>query len=249
MGRRELFQTGSETSHPKIKELESCDFTITESDVEGYSVLVLPEVLQQYFDEGYDAVRIYSTEIAALLPALGGKTAAKHSLAPHQDHPPTDRKRFLALSRTEDAPRGSSTYFTYPETVASVLPDIRSFFEKHRNELKELFQYDPASQVSEEELLSCFEDGGIDKLVENKVGPNASDENKLFAYCGILGYLIQGDYADQIVADFLAKKQGEVIEETWERGGVLIIDNSKVFHGRFGGNENPIQRNWFVAHS
>lgn len=232
----------------RIKYLDSCEFTVQESDVDGYKVLVLPEVIQRYFDEGYDAVRIYSTDIAATLPEHGGRTAASHSLTPHQDHLPADPKRFLALSRPEDAPRGSATYFSHPETAAQALPEIRAFFEQHRAELKEIFTYDPASQVSEAELRACFEDpSNIDRLVGSSVGPDAQDSDLLFAYCGIFTYLIQGTYADDIVAKFLEQYENDVAVETWERGGVLILDNPNVFHGRFGANEDPIQRNWFIS--
>ena len=239
----------------RIKTLDSCDFPIVEREipVEGgktYRVLVLPRAVQDCFDkEGYHAVRINSTELAAKLPAFGGKTAASYSLLPHQDHFSHDRRRFLAISQESSGARDSQTYIARPEVIAASLPKMREYFDSHLNELKQIFVHEPSMQLPKEVLLSCFEDGGkgLDKVVAANLPPNAPETVKVFAYCGILAYLIQGPHADKVVGDFLNDNKDKVVSEEWKTGGTLILDNSRVFDGRFGPNATPLKRNWMIA--
>jgi hypothetical protein len=233
---------------PRIKVIEECDFPIIEKEVNGYKVVVLPPTLQHYFDvEGYDALRINSVKVVEKLPHYGGKTMAKQSLLPHQDHLPTDPRRFLALSKNNGEDRGSSTYIAHPETIRRTLPKFLNYFNEHRDTLKKIFVYDKSSKVSEEELMGCFEPGGLDALMEKLTDGNTDPTLRLFGTIGILGYLIQGEHADNLVKEFLEENKDEVAAEDWTKNGTFIIDNSKVFHGRFGSNNNALQRNWMVA--
>lgn len=233
----------------KIKEIGECDFPIEIREVNGYSVLVLPNELQKYFDEdGFHAVRIRGTAVAHALPAFGGKTVSSHSLLPHQDHVPNDVKRFLCLSNEEDTSRGSSTYIALPETVENFLPSLVKFFKENRDLLKTVFKYEKSFQASESDLNECFaEQDGIDTVVKRNIGGSADAATALFAYTGILTYLIQGTFADQQVQKFIEENANVVSIETWSTGGVFILDNSRVFHGRIGGNEVPLKRNWLIS--
>lgn len=231
----------------KVKVLEHCDFPMVERDLDGYKVLVLPPSIQNIFDkEGYDALRINSRELGEKFPQYGGKTTEGRSLLPHQDHAPNDQRRFLALSKISGEERDSTTYLVQPEIVRRALPEIQGYLDAHRDTLQTSFAYLPSSQVSEKDLISCFESGGLDRLVEKTTGKNADANMKLFAYAGILGYLITGKDADALVEQFLKEHEKEIVTEEWKTDGTLIIDNSKVFHGRRGPN-NPLKRNWLVA--
>jgi len=230
----------------RVKMLDNCDFPIEEESIGDFKVLKMPTNLLGYFnDEGYGAVRINSTELAARLPDYGGGTAPGRSQIPHQDHIPGDRRRFLAFSKADSTPRGSSTYLVHPELARKTLPLILAEFNAHREELRDCFIYSPPYMVTKEELYQCFESGGIERLMQTKFGENTPENIKLFAYLGVLTYLTQGDFGDRIVKEFLQQNEGAVFREDWNTPGVLIIDNTNMFHGRFGPNVR-IKRNWLV---
>ncbi len=230
----------------RVKMLDDFDFPVEEEKMGDFKVLKMPAGLLGYFnDEHYGAVRINSAEVAARLPDYGGGTAPGRSQIPHQDHLPGDRRRFLAFSKVDDAPRGSSTYLLKPELAREVLPSIVEQFEARREEIRDRFEYKPPYMVTREELYQCFEPGGIEKLMQAKFGENTPEHIKLFTYLGILTYLTQGELGDQIVKDFLEQNKETVYREDWNSPGVLILDNTNMFHGRFGPNVR-IKRNWLV---
>ena len=233
---------------PRIKHIEDCDFPIVESDADGYKVLEIPQTLRDLFDsdEGYEAVRINSVELGRKFPGYGGQTTVGCSLFPHQDHLPSDPRRFLALSKDSSQDRGAMTYMVRPEIVRAALPDFLDYFHTHREALRESFVHNPANQVSESDLLSCYEPGGLDRLVRKKIGENPDPQIELFAYAGIINYLIDGPSADVLVEKFVEENRARVLVEEWNTDGTLIIDNSKVFRGRLGNNENALKRNWLI---
>lgn len=238
----------STTSPLHVADIAHCDFPIEAREIKGYNVLVLPLELQKHFDAGCHAVRIHSTTVARALPAFGGKTVSSHSLLPHQDHFPNDPRRFLSLSKEENGSRGSGTYIVHPDTIRRTTPSLVGYFKQNRELLRGAFSYDKSFQATEADLDICFaKEDGIDEVVQKNVGRDADPETLLFAYSGILTYLIQGEYADQEVRHFLEQNSHSVFIETWESGGVFILDNSRVFHGRIGGNSVPLKRNWLIS--
>lgn len=240
--------SSARTTSLRVVNIGQCDFPIEVRDVRGYSVLVLPYELQKYFDDGYHAVRIQSTEVAKALPSFGGKTASSHSLLPHQDHFPSDVRRFLSLSKEENTARGAGTYIAHPDTLRNSTPLLVYYFKENREKLLAAFHYDQSFQIPESDLRHCFENSnGIDDIVLKNMHGDADEGTRLFAYSGILTYLIQGEYADTEVNRFIEENSDSVFVETWESGGVFILDNSRVFHGRIGGNTVPLKRNWLVS--
>jgi hypothetical protein len=230
----------------KVKMLDDCDFPIEEERIGDFKVLKMPMALLRYFnEEQYGAIRINSAELAARLPDYGGGTAPGRSQIPHQDHLPGDRRRFLAFSKADNIPRGSSTYLVSPELARETLPSILAQFEAHREEIRDHFVYNPPYMVTKEELYQCFESGGIEKLIQTKFGENTPENIKLFGYLGVLTYLTQGNLGDEIVKEFLQQNERAVFREDWTVQGVLIIDNTNMFHGRSGPNVR-IKRNWIV---
>lgn len=230
----------------RVKMLDTCDFPIEEERIGDFQVLKMPPNLLGYFnEEHFGAVRINSAELASRLPDYGGGTAPGRSQIPHQDHLPGDRRRFLAFSKADNVPRGSSTYLVHPELARKTLPSILAKFEAHREELRDRFVYSPPYMVTKEELYQCFEPGGIEKLMRTKFAENTPENVKIFGYLGVLTYLTQGDFGDQIVKEFLEQNEKTVFREDWNAPGVLIVDNTNMFHGRFGPNVR-IKRNWLV---
>lgn len=240
-------KSNEEILAPVIKELPDCEFPIVESEIEGYKVIELPEALRVYFDEeGFDAIRINSREVALQLPDYGGGTTSGRSLLPHQDHHPRDRRRFLALSQTGNAERGSSTYLVKPELLIKTIPSMYAFFNEHRESMKEDLLHGAHYQISKEDLEECFTEHGIERVLARHLPEAASEADRTYFESGLLTYLIQGEHADHFVEEFLANNKQAVVSENWEREGVFIMDNSKVFHGRYGDNTIKLKRNWCV---
>lgn len=230
----------------RVKVIEDCDFPIEEVEVDGLKTLKIPLEILRYFDEeGYGAVRINSAKLAARLPNYGGSTAPGRSQTPHQDHLPADRRRFLAFCKSDEVPRGSSTYVMNPELGRRILPMLLEQFEAHREWLRDNFIYQPPYLATQEELYRCFEPGGIHRVVQARIGAGAPGDVRLFAYLGLITYLIQGELGDHLVEGILEKHEESVFVEDWSTPGILIVDNRRMLHGRAGPNV-PIQRNWMV---
>ncbi|PIT93414.1 MAG: hypothetical protein COU06_00030 [Candidatus Harrisonbacteria bacterium CG10_big_fil_rev_8_21_14_0_10_38_8] len=234
---------------PKVLTLDKFDFEfpIKEGRVGKYRVVKAPRELVDLFESsGAGAVRVNSVDFGRNLPDFGGNTTKGASLLPHQDHSPYDPRRFLALSKGSSEMRGASTYILRPEVASKVIPDIIQRFESDLEAFRRYFEYDPASHVTKDELLNCFIPGGLKNLVDQKVGSNPDSKISLYAYCGLMGYLIRGELADQIVEEILQTHGASIFSEEWKTEGTLIIDNSTVFHGRRGQNI-PLKRNWIAS--
>lgn len=230
----------------RVKVLERCDFPIVQKALGTFNVLVIPSDLHRFFDEGYHAVRVSSLSAGALLPSFGGGTAVGRSLTPHQDHDPRDRRRFLAFSKPDAVSRGSATYFAEPEYMRTKLEWLLAQFSMRREEIQREFVYRPPYMVSKEQLYQCFEPNGLDRLVASITGPAPSVQTMLFTYTGILAYLLQDRFGDEIVGTLLQEDAAHIWIEHWNEPGLLIVDNSRTFHGRHGPNV-PLNRNWLIA--
>lgn len=234
----------------KVKVIKDCDFPIVEKVLDNYKVLLLPEALLKMFDEeGYHAIKIESKELASSLPDYGGRTTASYSLLPHQDHHPDNLMRFLALSKSGEESRRSITYLVSPDVLESNLSKTINYFHSHLDSIKKAFVFPIRSQIEDEnDFKKCFDDiKGLDNLVEKKFGKSPDLKTKLFAYSGILTYLIQGEDAEAVVKKYLEENKDDIFEEEWDSPGILILDNSKVFHGRLGDNKTKLKRNWLIA--
>ncbi len=107
--------------------------------------------------------------------------------------------------------------------------------------------YDPRFLITEPQYHRCFdEDEGYERVVGEVLRKNGRILQELSVRLGILGYLVRGAYADTIMRTLLACIEGQYFEERWEQGGVLIFDNARVFHARYGGNITPLKRNFCI---
>lgn len=236
---------------PKIVTFDSCDFPIAEDIVDGYKVLKLPIGLRGVFnEENASVVRINSTAVACGIPDFGGRASGDtYSLLPHQDHldPTGDSRRFLMLSKRWNGARGSSTLIM-TRAVAACIPSLAETWitdPARRARLGVERSYDTRFRITRAEYDNCFDHAdGYEKVVKRLAGSNASEEQHLAVRLGILGYLIRGPAADVAMLEIVRACDGMFLIEPWERGGVVIIDNSRVFHARFGGNNPPLQRNF-----
>lgn len=230
----------------RVKVLENCDFPIVQKEIGAFKVLVIPPELLALFEGGCHAVRICSAKAATLLPDFGGGTAQGRSQVPHQDHAPWDRRRFLAFSKLGTAPRGSATYLVHPDHMQARLDWFLAQFEMRREEIRRAFSYRPPYMISKEDLYRCLEPGGLDQFVAQMMGNDRRPGVRLYLYSGILAYLLQDRFGDGVVEMFLKENEGCVWVEQWDMAGLLIVDNSRTFHGRRGPNV-PLKRNWLVA--
>lgn len=198
-------------------------------------------------EQGYDAIFISSKDLADKIPNLGGLTPSNYSLLPHQDHLPNDKKRFLGLSKTDYSSRGSKTYIVSSDLVKEEIDTFIQYFNENIEDIRECFKYSPSFKITEEQALRCF-NGELEEVIKEYLGEEINEENLLFARSGILNYLIQGDHTNRLVDQFISKYENSdmLYVHEWDEPGILIIDNSKVFHGRIGNNSNPIKRNWFI---
>lgn len=233
----------------RVKSLEDVLFPIEEDEINGYNVVRLPDSIRDYFDnQDYDVVTINSREIAHNFPNFGGSTPSPHSLLPHQDHMPDDIRRYLALSKTDDSIRGSQTYVVSKEVVEREIEVFMQYFNDNIDILRKEFVYNPSSKITKEQALKCFE-GELDEVAREYLGEDRiTEENLTFARAGLLGYLIQGEHANRLAEEFVDKYKDtdHMYIHKWDKPGMLIIDNSKVFHVRIGDNTNPIKRNWLI---
>lgn len=237
----------------KVITLDTCDFPIAKGDVAGYTVLHLPEHLRKLFDErGADVVRINSLKVARTIPDFGGKGSGEdYSLLPHQDHldPHGDARRFLMLTKLSEGARGSSTLMMKPQTAASMIPleEVWLRDDARRAIIARERKYDVRFRITEEQYHRCFDEkGGYEHVVTTVTGKNATHKRALAVRLGILNYLIRGPHTDEVMRDIVKKFEGAFIEERWDQGGIVILDNPKIFHARFGGNTPPLQRNFCI---
>ncbi len=238
---------------PKLVTLASCDFPIVESELNGFKVLTLPDRLRGLFmEEGAHVVRINSIALAQSLPDYGGKASGEHySLLPHQDHLDNvqDRRRYLVLSKTTDGARDASTIIMRPDTAREVLSLEERFFKNKRRRavLGRERCYDPRFLISEEQYHSCFDtDDGYEQVVCDVQAAHGAFSQELAVRLGLLGYLVRGPSADQVLRLLMRHHTAQFLMEPWETGGVVIIDNPNVFHARFGGNYPPLKRNFCI---
>lgn len=253
--------TSERAPGPKVVELTDFDVgdfpivegVVTDEHGEPYNTIELPEKLRKLFDEqGAAIVRVNSAELAAKLPDYGGRASGDYSLLPHQDHvdPEHDRRRFLMLSKLDEGTRGSATIAMTPEAARALLSVTEAYFRQHRLEIAAERHYDQRFIISEAQYNQCLDsDEGLDEVVREIVGDDASPLRVLRVRSGILGFLVRGSYADDLVQDELFERlvtdmPGQMAIENWEQPGVLIIDNAVVFHMRCGGNNPPLKRNF-----
>lgn len=229
----------------RVKILDRCDYLFAETVSGGMRVVTLPPELLRHFNEGYHAIRINSIETAISLPDFGGGTAIGGSQIPHQDHSPADPRRFLAFSKTDTKARGSETYLAHPIIVEEILPAVLRVFRARREEIKAAFVPKPPYMIPEHELMHCFEPNGLDAVARAHLGANSTPQMRLFVYMGLLTYVLQGTVGDELVKWFLFLYSEEVVRESWETPGTLIVDNSRIFHGRLGPNVR-LKRNWII---
>lgn len=236
---------------PKLVSFETCEFPVVEDVVGGYKVLQLPQSLRRVFDEeDASVVRINSTEVANAIPDFGGRSSGDNfSLLPHQDHldPTGDRRRFLMLSKRWDGARGSKTLIMMPSVADRVLPHVESWIKDaaRRKRIGAERSYDVRFLITREQYDSCFDDeNGYEAAVSALAGNEPGTEVRRAVRLGILGYLMRGATADEVMREVVSTCNGMILEERWDRGGVVIIDNRRVFHARLGGNTPPLQRNF-----
>lgn len=237
---------------PRVTTLDLSEFPIERDEVDGYTVLRLPEQVRAVFDGGANLVRINSADLAETIPSFGGKTSGEdHSLCFHQDHvnPDDDPRRFLMLTKHNERTRGSSTLAVTPGVAKRILaieerhfkdPALRTLIGRER-------RYDPRFLIREEAYDRCFNaEDGYEETVAEFIARHAHPPSDLCVRLGILGYLIRGAYADRLVGETVQSIEGEFFAEDWTESGMLIIDNPAVFHARLGGNVPPLQRNFCV---
>ncbi len=238
---------------PKAVTLPTCNFPIVEGNVDGYKVLTLPQELRKIFDEeDASVVRINSLTIAHAIPDYGGRGSGEHfSLLPHQDHsdPYNDPRRFLMLSKLTDGARGSSTLIMTPDVAATLLPleEVWIKDDGRREMIGKERSYDPRFHITQEQYDCCFDEkGGYERVIASVAGHSRSRERVLTVRLGILGFLIRGSCADEVMRELVEKCQDQFLEERWDYGGIVIMDNRRVFHARLGGNSPPLQRNFCI---
>lgn len=240
---------------PKAVVLESCEFPIVEGEVDGYKVLELPRELRRLVLEGgAGIIRINSLEIARLLPDYGGRASgSRHSLFLHMDHshPATDARRYLVLSKDTNGARGGSTLVAARQALEAFVAigeaylndsGWRRMIGSERNYEKRFGPF-----LSEAAYHRCLdEEDGYERVVAGEYGRETNRGRELAVRAKILRYLICGPTADVVMEEILRKHRESFYEERWERGGVLILDNLRVSHGRYGGNNPPLQRNYCI---
>jgi len=235
---------------PNVVTLDLSEFPIERDEVDGYTVLKLPQNLRDVFDQGgAHLVWIPSAELARNIPDFGGKTSGEqHSLCFHQDHiNPEDPRQFLMLTKHGQSARGSSTLVILPEIAERVL----AVEEKHFNDAPSRTRmgrersYDSRFLISEEEYDRCFDEDGYEKVVTDLMARRGV-RDELCVRLGILGYLVRGPYADHLMEKTMEVIGDELFSTSWEEEGVLILHNPRLFHGRVGGNTTPLQRNFCI---
>lgn len=234
----------------RVKTLDTYDignFPIVEVEIPGYGVaLELPLDLRKLFDEGAHVVRINSLELARWIPDFGGKTSGNFSLLPHRDNfgSREDRRRFLILSKTSAGARGSSTLVMSDATATKyALRIIERHFKKAYPRLG--YQpYDERFSIEKGQYERCFTKGGYECVVRELVALGKGGDTEELIRLNLLNYLIRDEEADVLMEKVVRAVGDRCYIERWEEGGVVIIDNARVIHARFGGNYPPLKRNF-----
>lgn len=233
---------------PKMVTLPDCDFPLIEGSVNGYKTLHLPEELRRYFIEGAHAVRILSLRLAATIPDFEGRTSGKFSLLPHRDHfgDTGAPHRYLTLTKHSPGKRGATTLAFLDEAAPHVLRVEESFFNVpgFRVAAGAERSYDARFKISELQYDRCFDtEHGYEEVVAEMLLPGATPAQHISTRLNVLDYLIRGPLADTVMRDIRKECGSMLLSESWEEGGLLILDNARVFHARDGGSD-PLQRNF-----
>lgn len=237
---------------PKVTTVSNCDFPIVEGIARGFKVLKIPQDIRDLFDrDGFEVVRIESADVAKSIPNFGGKTSGEYSLLPHQDHfdPGGDERRFLMLTQTASSNREALTVCMAPLTAAHALEMEEAWIQRGTNLLRARGEeaYDPRFAITLRQYERCFEGSrGYEEVLSEVLGNERGQRRELCVRLGIIGFMLRGTCADEVMEDVIERLAPACHFETWEKPGVLIIDNRAVFHGRYGGNDPPLQRNYGI---
>ena len=235
---------------PNVKKLTSCQFPLVERSVGGRTVLMFPPELRRLFTKsGAHVVRIPSLSLARLLPNFGSEASGESSFLPHKDNfgDDEDPKRYLVLSKKTPGARGSQTLACMPEVAALMLPTEETYFHANRTLLATERGYNAKFHISEEQYHHCFDDPRGYEAVIAQVLVEVQDQiPELTIRLNILNYLMRGPSVEPLMQELMQTYRSLCVEESWENGGVLIIDNAAVFHLRVGGNFPPLERNFCI---
>ncbi len=225
-------------------------FSITERMIGTRRTLLLPQYWRSAFRRAH-VVRSYSLRLAARIPDQESEASGRYSFTVHKDNfgDDNDPKRFLMLSKPADGARGASTFVCLPEVAFAMLAMEERYFQEHR----EMFRtegadaYNPKFQISALQYARCLEeDGGYESVIGELMDTGRSAASREMTSLNVLNYLMRGPGVEPLMQRIREEFRDALYEEPWEKGGVIIIDNARVCHGRFGGNFPPLRRNFCI---
>lgn len=232
---------------PNVVTLPSCDFPLEETYGGGRTILVLPRELRRLFhEEGAHVVRIHSVEVANIIPDFGSEASGDHSFLPHKDNFGDDKdpKRYLVLSKTTRGARGSRTLACTQSAAYLMLAQEEDYFKQERERLGTERAYNSKFQVSKAQYNQCFDSLTGYESVAQQLTRTHPHIPPYTIRLNLLNYLIRGSLVEPLMQELMRSWGHWCVEEPWEDGGVLIIDNAAVFHLRVGGNYPPLKRNF-----
>lgn len=233
---------------PNVITLTHVVFPIVEAHDGERKILVLPPELRRLFTGlGAHMVRINSESVANLIPDFGSEASGRNSFLPHKDNfgDDADPKRYLVLSKAARGARGSKTLACLPETAYFMLVEEEFYFRRMREELGKERAYNPKFRISESQYHRCFDEPEGYEAVSREVSQQTRGSIAPYTVrLNILNYLIRGPLVEPLMEGLMRWWGAFCAEEPWEDSGVLIIDNTAVFHLRVGGNFPPLKRNF-----
>lgn len=236
---------------PRAVTLKCCDFPVVPVETNDRTALMLPPEIRRLMDTGITIVRINSKELAERLPNYGSEASGRYSLSPHKDNfgNDADPKRYLMLSKTTPEARGASTLIWSADVALKMLPAIEAYFYVQRPYLwaNGEYEYNPKFRISEAQYIHCLKDAnGYDEVINALVACYQESISETTLRLNVLNYLMRGPGIEPLMAELVERFGNLCVVEPWEKEGVVIIDNTAVFHARIGGNDPPLPRNFCV---
>lgn len=240
--------TGSERVRlPQVVTLESCGPSRAAGKLNGYKVVSVANDLRIAFAQGADVVRVqYPLE---RLPDYGGRSSGKQAILPHVDHfgDPDDPREVLFLSKlAECAEAGSPTVIADRAAAPLFLAVEEEWFLGNRDLFGNERNYDLRFKILKGEYDRCFDEAsGYEQVVQDVLSRNPGFDPTI-TRLNILGYLMRGPSADDVMRDVMERCKGTYVEESWEDVELIALRNSLLLHGRKYGPRTPRQRNFGV---
>ena len=232
---------------PKVDTIDTCGPFLPHGEINGYKVVKAADDFRERFLRGADVVRV--RRLTHRPPDYQGRNSGKRAILKHADHfgDPNDPRWMLVLSKLQgQEANGSPTLIATRDAAPFFLDIEKGWFLFKRTTFGAERNYDKRFRISREEYNLCFDDPRGYARIVNTLLCRYPRFDRTITELNVLGYLMRGPHADDVMRDVMERCAGMYIEETWDDIELIGLNNSTLVHGRKWGIATRRQRNFGV---